>query len=573
MLRSDVEDLKKEISFLTHNNQSQPASASALDTCHVKVYFPGSTSHVQSPVEVSRLLGCPVLLVSPISAKSIKVKIPKISLFDSLQSSDPTSHLVYVWKNRVTRHPTTSSHPPPSSQHLDSIQIATWNCRGLYNSIPYINHLLSRGVDILVLQEHWLWPFELDQLGSIDPDFACTAVCDSCLSPSSTLTRGCGGTILWRKSISTVPISNLDSDRICGIQLPIEGSQLVTIIGAYMPSSECPQETYNNYITAVNQVISTVPPLSPLLLAGDLNCHIGKLGGPRSLADPNHRGVQWMELIDNHSLYIPSLSTLATGPVHTFHSNRSATTVDYVIGNLPLSTVLVSCRVEEDHPVNTSVHLPIVSKLNLSSVSSSPTSSDRAPRLDWDSGHSQGCISRYASLSDSAVTSIVNKDYDSIKEIEADITRISCQLVDAAQSSIPPSRHPKAHPKKVYDQWKAAGSPRSGPLYDERKKCKKNVRVYLYQCQAQLQRKVIQKRDQAFHSHHPKRFNSSSWKSGGTSLLINGSPNSDPSRVLPPWAYHFSNLSTSRLSNNPSLQKIWNTIPEVEIATLRGKHS
>ena len=31
------------------------------------------------------------------------------------------------------------------------------------------------------------------------------------------------------------------------------------------------------------------------------------------------------------------------------------------------------------------------------------------------------------------------------------MTRISCQLVDAAQSCIPPSRHPKAHPKKVYD--------------------------------------------------------------------------------------------------------------------------
>ena len=109
------------------NNQSQPASASALDTCHVKVYFPGSTSPVQSPVEVSRLLDCPVLLVSPISAKS------KSPLFDSLQSSDPTSHLVYVWKNRVTHHPTTSSHPPPSSQRLDSIQIATWNCRGLHS--------------------------------------------------------------------------------------------------------------------------------------------------------------------------------------------------------------------------------------------------------------------------------------------------------------------------------------------------------------------------------------------------------------------------------------------------------
>ena len=43
----------------------------------------------------------------------------------------------------------------------------------------------------------------------------------------------------------------------------------------------------------------------------------------------------------------------------------------------------------------------------------------------------------------------------------------------------------------AFRQWTAAGSPRSGPLYDERKTCKKNVRVYLSHCQAQLQRKAI----------------------------------------------------------------------------------
>ena len=47
----------------------------------------------------------------------------------------------------------------------------------MHNSIPYIKHLLSKGVNILVLQEHWLWAFELDQLRSIESDFAYTAVC------------------------------------------------------------------------------------------------------------------------------------------------------------------------------------------------------------------------------------------------------------------------------------------------------------------------------------------------------------------------------------------------------------
>ena len=158
----------------------------------------------------------------------------------------------------------------------------------------------------------------------------------------------------------------------------------------------------NNYINAVNQVISSAPPSSPLLLVGDLNCHIGKLGGPRSSSDANQRGVEWIEY---NSLYIPSLSTLATGPVHTFHSNRTATTA---IGNLSLSIVLVSCCVEEDHPL-------IVSKLNLSLLTSTSASIDHAPRPDWNSARRQGCLSHYASLADSAVASLANKDYSSIE--------------------------------------------------------------------------------------------------------------------------------------------------------------
>ena len=36
------------------------------------------------------------------------------------------------------------------------------------------------------------WPFELSLLKTIQQDFTYTAVSDSCLNPSSDLTRGCG---------------------------------------------------------------------------------------------------------------------------------------------------------------------------------------------------------------------------------------------------------------------------------------------------------------------------------------------------------------------------------------------
>ena len=282
-------------------------------------------------------------------------------------------------------------------------------------------------------------------------------------------------------------------------------------------------------------------------------------------------------------MYVPSLSTLATGPVHTFHSSRFSTTIDYVVGNLALSTVLVSCRIVQDHPLNTSDHLPIISNLNLSLLTSVPSPRGRSPCPDWNSGQRQGHLSHYASLTNEAVSTLHIKAYSTIQEIEADISSVSSMLVNAALSSIPHSKHPNVNLNKVYDphlstlcwhsraafrQWKAAGSPRSGPLYEERKICKKNVNTYLSQRRAQLQHKVIQKRDQDFHSHHPKRFRNPVCKFGGSTLLVNGSPNTDCTTILSVLSDHFSKLGTSQVSSNHSLQEISESIPNIELATL-----
>ena len=161
-----------------------------------------------------------------------------------------------------------------------------------------------------------------------------------------------------------------------------------------MLSSDQPQEVYDAHLATINQAITQITPSSPLLIVGDVNCHLGSLGGHRSSADPNQRGLQWKELINSHSLYVPSLSNLASGPVHTFFSRTTTTTVDYIIGNLTISTVIV----EEKHPLNTSDHLPIISNLNLSLLTLAPRSSDQNNSLNWNSALRLGCIPQYASF-------------------------------------------------------------------------------------------------------------------------------------------------------------------------------
>ena len=58
-----------------------------------------------------------------------------------------------------------------TSSHASMLQMACWNCRGLWSNKPYIESLFFSGVKVLVLAEHWLWPYELNELDVISDVF------------------------------------------------------------------------------------------------------------------------------------------------------------------------------------------------------------------------------------------------------------------------------------------------------------------------------------------------------------------------------------------------------------------
>ena len=98
--------------------------------------------------------------------------------------------------------------------------ITTWNARGLKAGEPYLNHLSQRISDVIVVTEHWLWPYEAQKLSHVNEDFAAEVVIDKRLNENSTLKQGCGGVgLLWRKSLDAVPISGIESDRTSSIHI------------------------------------------------------------------------------------------------------------------------------------------------------------------------------------------------------------------------------------------------------------------------------------------------------------------------------------------------------------------
>ena len=145
---------------------------------------------------------------------------------------------------RSTRH--LAAQPSPTNKRTTctphtNLCISSWNCRGFNCSEAYLKHLSDHS-DIILLQEHWLWPFELQKLSSAVSGFSAFGLSDSRLSESSTMHRGCGGVaFLWRKSLPVAPVPlNVRSDRLCATELPLASGRVekVVIFNVYAPSSD-----------------------------------------------------------------------------------------------------------------------------------------------------------------------------------------------------------------------------------------------------------------------------------------------------------------------------------------------
>ncbi len=72
------------------------------------------------------------------------------------QDSSATDHLSFP-----------TQHDPQTSSEL---KIVAWNCRGLSKAIPLTQDVATNH-DVIILTEHWLWPYDLGNLEDIHPEF------------------------------------------------------------------------------------------------------------------------------------------------------------------------------------------------------------------------------------------------------------------------------------------------------------------------------------------------------------------------------------------------------------------
>ena len=92
------------------------------------------------------------------------------------------------------------------------------------------------------------------------------------------------------------------------------------------------------------------------------------------------------------------------------HSAPISTTVDYVLGNLTLASSLTSYVISEDHPLNTSDHVPFSTFLNMNVFKLSQLSHNTIPHLCWERSVNDGSVMFYPSHCDDLVRPFMNKE-------------------------------------------------------------------------------------------------------------------------------------------------------------------
>ena len=329
---------------------------------------------------------------------------------------------------------------------------------------------------------------------------------DTGLHEGSSLTRGCGSMgIIWNSSL---PVNNvsIDSDRIVAVQLNVSSSSTLNIVGVYLPTADNPLDVYKQYLQELENVVYALQTSGPVLILGDFNVHIGQAHSNRAQCQTNSQGHLLMDMIDRTGHYAVSLSDLATGPTHTFFGGGRNTTVDFCFIDCWAAHLVFECEVQQRHPLNLSDHLALNVKLDCK-PQVMVHHEDTNRKLNWTKAASNGSIVNFQNMVSSSLTPFLEHPLVSITEVDKEIASVVTLLHQAAAATIPISRCKSRVKHFIHDEelkqkcqasksawktWRDANRPRSGPLYQQMKTTKYEVKSHVRKCRAKQERKTIQ---------------------------------------------------------------------------------
>ena len=137
--------------------------------------------------------------------------------------------------------------------NMANLRITSFNCAGVLGKISIIIQDLCSNNDIILLQETWITPDNLNALDIVSPDFCSHSISAVNIdAPVVGWPHGAGLTILWRHPLALKCSIKLYGDtRILGIELE-NRTQKFMILNVYLPYYSA--DNYDLYLDYIGKI-------------------------------------------------------------------------------------------------------------------------------------------------------------------------------------------------------------------------------------------------------------------------------------------------------------------------------
>ena len=171
--------------------------------------------------------------------------------------------------------------------------------------------------------------------------------------------------ICKKKNSVSYKVLNVNSDRVCAIQVINNHNVVCTIIGVYMPyfcdSSE-QTELYVDVLDYIQDIVDTYSPDSPLMIMGDFNVSLPKAlhlsSGWYKSRPYNRHSVLLYDFICNNELIVANFE-FDQKVDYTYRKSNCSSYIDHCLVTRQLTDMVKECRILLEDQDSTSDHLPV----------------------------------------------------------------------------------------------------------------------------------------------------------------------------------------------------------------------
>ncbi|CAG2245958.1 unnamed protein product [Mytilus edulis] len=453
------------------------------------------------------------------------------------------------------------------------------------SAVPYLTNILSElKIDVIAIAEHWLRKSQFHFLNTVDSNYRAYGKSVDEYHPELYNCNFRGGVAFLVSNYLCPFIVELDieSNRICGIEIQFPGQPSVFLISVYLPATTQPFHLFVDELEYLMDIYRAYTNLGTVFLLGDFNC---KIEGPRYKFVNDKRS----NLLNTHLEATSSVSlhtlTFAIGPIHTFQSYDGGpkTAIDHIITQRENICYISEVFIPDEDIFNVSDHKPIICTMEINgyrrsdNLNQNPLLTQLSEKVAWTKAIELNLITDYSFAVSQNLWSVCAPSSPATAEtIESYYKTIVDAIMTADHDTLPHKsfvKHLKpywtntvkinhAHMRKRRADWIANGKIHNRNNYffraykdakrDFRKELELAYNAYMKDCAQKLEESIDSDQKYVWSVLKSRRKQ----KVICRELRVNGRTYTDDNDICEAWADHFESIfKTDRTLLNPEREQ------------------